>query len=76
VSKTKVRHARAFQRDLKRAFALEVWNAESRKFESTARRMTQRERENFEETPYTLPVDFHSWLPSLLASACRCRRQP
>jgi integrase len=58
--KRKVSHADAFRRDLKRAFGVERWNADEGKYEK-ARTFTPRERELFEETPYTLPVDFHSW---------------
>jgi integrase len=66
-----VSHAMAFRRDLRRAYGadhlapsehdrgergplnLSVWVA--------ARPLTPRERELFEETDYTRPVDFHSW---------------
>ncbi len=70
-SKTKVSHARAFRRDLRRAFGIDV--AERRDMKrsngrplnllkwNVARDLTPRERELFEETEFTLPVDFHSW---------------
>ena len=59
-AKIKVSHARAFRRDLKRAFGIERWDSEDRKYVG-ARAMTPRERELFTETGETLPVDFHSW---------------
>jgi integrase len=58
--KGKVSHALAFRRDLQRAFGVEEWDTSSGQFRVT-RELTLRERELFEETPYTLPVDFHSW---------------
>jgi site-specific recombinase XerC len=58
--KIKVSHARAFRRDLRRAFGVETWNAKEECFKR-ARELTARERELFEVTPHTLPVDFHSW---------------
>ena len=58
--KTKVSHARAFRRDLRRAFGIERWDAQKRKY-VTARPLTAREIELFTETAETLPVDFHSW---------------
>jgi len=59
--KIKVSHAKAFRRDLKRAFGLEVWDPDRGSFRHSGRELTQRERELFAETDYTLPVDFHSW---------------
>lgn len=58
--KKKVSHARAFRRDLKRAFGIERWDETKRKYVE-ARAMTAREIELFSETAETLPVDFHSW---------------
>lgn len=58
--KGKVSHAKAFRRDLRRAFGVDVWDAEACEFKA-ARALTRRERELFEETEFTLPVDFHSW---------------
>lgn len=65
-------HAKAFRRDLERAFGVLV--LETRKTTRRAYRVndtrrqwrrvrdwTARERELFSETAYTLPVDFHSW---------------
>jgi integrase len=70
-------HAHDFRRDLQRAFGLKVprWVERTRtngrkltevKWEPAAKKewarpMTRRERELFEETAETLPVDFHSW---------------
>jgi len=69
--KNSTRHADAFRRDLMRAFGIEekqpsthhrgtrgplgldVW--------MKVREFTSRERELFEETEFTKPVDFHSW---------------
>lgn len=69
--KRKASHAKAFRRDLQRAFGLEAArvkevprkNGRPRLEVSwyTARPMTAREHELFEVTPQTLPVDFHSW---------------
>src|SRR5690606_20206156 len=56
--KTGVSHAEAFRRDLKRAFGIEAL-AESRW--AKVRDLTPRERELFEDTEFTRPVDFHSW---------------
>jgi integrase len=58
--KRKVSHAKALRRDLKRAFGVETWNAERRRYEET-RALTPREVELFESTEHTDPVDFHSW---------------
>lgn len=58
--KGKVSHALALRRDLRRAFGVDRWDAESGTFK-TIRPLTRRELELFEETDYTLPVDFHSW---------------
>ena len=58
--KGKTSHANAFRRDLRRAFGADVWNPQTGQFEHT-RPLTRRERELFEETDFTLPVDFHSW---------------
>ncbi len=59
-AKGKTSHALSFRRDLRRAFRVDVWNTETGEFQ-TARELTRRERELFEETDYTRPVDFHSW---------------
>ena len=59
-TKGKTSHALSFRRDLRRAFGVEAWNADAGEFQ-TARELTRRERELFEETEYTRPVDFHSW---------------
>ena len=57
-----VSHAEAFRRDLKRAFALETWRPDEWCWKpAEGRPWTARERELFEETSYTKPVDFHSW---------------
>jgi hypothetical protein len=58
--KRKVSHAKAFRKDLRRAFGVEVWNAKKVCF-VTARELTERERELFVESKFTKPVDFHSW---------------
>lgn len=69
--KSKVSHAKAFRRDLVRAFGIELPET-STVMRSNGRRLTKiiwkperaftaRERELFLETEYTLPVDFHSW---------------
>ncbi len=51
-----------FRRDLRRAFALEEWNPETGRFEAASDRVvTPREREIFEDTPFTRRVDFHSF---------------
>ncbi len=70
-SKRGVSHAAAFRRDLKRAMGLEVCEKvtttrrNTRKLTRSVwrqkREMTPRERQLFTDTPYTLPVDFHSW---------------
>ena len=57
--KGKTSHANAFRRDLRRAFGADVWNPQTGQFEHT-RPLTRRERELFEETDFTMPVDFHS----------------
>jgi integrase len=64
-------HAKAFRRDLRRAFGIdvlrvvEVMRKNGRKlpkrYWEPVRELTKRERELLDETPYTLPVDFHSW---------------
>lgn len=64
-------HAEAFRTDLRRAFGIDALvEVESRRSNGrkltkrvwrTVREMTPRERELFEETEFTLPVDFHSW---------------
>jgi integrase len=59
-TKGKTSHALSFRRDLRRAFGVEGWNAEAGEFQP-ARELTRRERELFEESDYTRPVDFHSW---------------
>ncbi len=70
-AKTNTGHAEAFRRDLRRAFRIDVpkYELQKRKGElvtviatwEEARDLTPRERELFEETETTLPVDFHSW---------------
>lgn len=69
--KRKASHAKAFRRDLQRAFGLEAAKVREVPRKNgrprlevtwyTARPMTARERELFTETPQSLPVDFHSW---------------
>jgi hypothetical protein len=71
--KIKMSHARAFRQDLRRAFGVEVWAELPREPGErpgrgaprvgwvVARDLTERERELFIESPYTKPVDFHSW---------------
>jgi integrase len=59
-AKIKVSHARAFRRDLRRAFGIEGWDAKKGEFVQV-RQLTARERELFEPGEYTLPVDWHSW---------------
>lgn len=68
--KKKTSHAEALRRDLERAFGLVTWKetGQDRKgnpmgaWEPTAgRTRTRRDRELFEPTEFTLPVDFHSW---------------
>jgi integrase len=68
--KKKTSHAEAFRRDLERAFGLVTWKETGwdRKgnpigvWEPTVgRARTRRDRELFEATEFTLPVDFHSW---------------
>lgn len=61
-TKTKSSHAKAFRRDLSRAFGLESWDPEHREWRATeGRAMTARERILLEETANSLPTDFHSW---------------
>jgi site-specific recombinase XerC len=70
-AKGKGSHAHNFRRDLRRAFgiderhALVVKRKNGRKLTRyvwrAVRELNERERELFEETPYTRPVDFHSW---------------
>ncbi|HST56290.1 MAG TPA: tyrosine-type recombinase/integrase [Solirubrobacteraceae bacterium] len=52
----KASHARALRRDLQRAFAASI-----ERDGNAPRKGSQRWRELFEETDYTLPIDFHSW---------------
>src|SRR5690606_34221752 len=72
--KTGVSHASAMRRDLKRAFGLEVPVIRTKREKdgttktivdrwkpAPKRTVTARERELFEETEHTRPVDFHSW---------------
>jgi integrase len=69
--KGKGSHAHNFRRDLRRAFGIDERHAEvvrrsngrrlTRYVWKPSRDLTARERELFEETAYTLPVDFHSW---------------
>jgi len=57
-----VSHAVAFRRDLRRAFGVDLWDPETRRFARPEdRELSPRERELFEDTPFTKPVDFHSW---------------
>ena len=58
--KTKVSHARAFRRDLRRAWGIERWDPQKAAF-VPARPPTERERTVLEGDAYTLPVDWHSW---------------
>ena len=67
-ARRKMSHAKAFRRDLERAFGLLVWKQTGidRKGNPVGdwerrREPTQRERTLFEPTEYTMPVDFHSW---------------
>ncbi|HEY3236489.1 MAG TPA: site-specific integrase, partial [Polyangiaceae bacterium] len=70
-ARDKVTHARAFRRDLRRAFGIhqpeldDSKRANGRKLNLTVwkpvRELTARERVLFEETEYSRPVDFHSW---------------
>jgi len=60
--KVGVSQAGALRRDLRRAFGVDVWNAETRRFaQPKDRELSPRERELFEDTTFTKPVDFHSW---------------
>jgi hypothetical protein len=55
-------HAKAFRRDLRRVFGIDIWNAEAGGFERAENReLTARELVLLDETEYSLPVDFHSW---------------
>lgn len=58
--RTKSSHAHAFRKDLRRAFGIEAWDAESGRWR-VVRDLTEREREIFVPGKYTEPVDFHSW---------------
>jgi integrase len=74
-SKTGVSHSLAFRRDLRRAFGIEQLEEVTSKRQRPgrapenvtrqewreSRQMTDRERELFEDTEHTRPVDFHSW---------------
>jgi hypothetical protein len=69
-AKAKSSHAKAFRRDLERAFGVYAWKwdepAKGKTEPETgsyveAREHTARERQLFTETPHTMPVDFHSW---------------
>jgi len=77
-ARIKSSHAKAFRRDLMRAFGIEVpevtttVRSNGRPLTKTVWKracdaagvelpLTARQRELFEETEYTLPVDFHSW---------------
>jgi len=75
-AKSKSSHAKAFRRDLRRAFGIEVADLvrivrksrdgkpgrpDTKLKWRQARRLTAREQELFEVTDYGLPVDFHSW---------------
>lgn len=59
-AKTKVSHAKAFRRDLRRAWGIERWDERKGAFVD-AREPTERERVVLEGDRYTLPVDWHSW---------------
>src|SRR5262249_35543028 len=69
--KGKGSHAHNFRRDLRRALGIDerravvVTRSNGRKLTryvwEAVRQLTRRERELFDETPYTLPVDFPSW---------------
>ena len=63
-------HAKAFRRDLRSAFGLELWDGETwrtagdkeqPKKGPKPRKPTPRERTLLEGDANTLPVDFHSW---------------
>lgn len=67
-----VSHAARFREDLRRMFGIDQLEAveavrkngrklTKRVWKKNVRPMTPRERMLFEETPYSLPVDFHSW---------------
>ncbi len=70
-AKAKASHADALRRDLARAFGIQAPERIRTKRSNgrpltkivwrTVRDLTPRERELFEETAYTLPLDFHSW---------------
>ena len=52
--KVGVSHAVAFRRDVRRAFGVHVWDAETRRFARPEdRELSPRERELFEDTPFT-----------------------
>jgi hypothetical protein len=51
-----VSHAKAFRRDLQRAFV-----AATERGESAPAKDSRRWKQLFTETDYTLPIDFHSW---------------
>jgi integrase len=68
--KGKTSHAEAFRRDLERAFGLVTWKETGRDRKggplgtwepAPGRQLTRRDRELFQATEFTLPVDFHSW---------------
>ena len=71
LEKRKSSHAKAFRRDLRRAFGIDqpyprpITRSNKRPDTKTdwkqGRPLTPRERELFEETEFTKPVDFHSW---------------
>jgi integrase len=70
-AKGKGSHAHNFRRDLRRAFGIDVLRTKvvkrsngrklTRYVWEPVRELTEREQQLFEETAYTLPVDFHSW---------------
>ena len=60
-AKRGVSHAEAFRRDLQRVFGLEAWEAKGCLWPRVDRPLSARERELFEDTEFTKPVDFHSW---------------
>jgi hypothetical protein len=75
-AKLKVSHAKAFRRDLRRAFGIDrpetrrivrkgkdgqAGRPDTKTHWKPSRPLSARETELFEETAYTLPVDFHSW---------------
>lgn len=57
-----VSHAKAFRRDLRRAFGIDAPDLQGKMLVwHQARELTPRETVLFEGDAHTLPVDFHSW---------------